>query len=238
MSFSIPTLRAYRIVSGGDAFLTPPVIDSFSDVGGTCSSCLTGIITAPVGSVVRFNLFYTPDTVSCSSYAYSTTGNIAYFKESPNISNQDEFSCLNRVPSGIYIHAISCSGSTSSTVSTTNFVAVACRTPVAPTITVGSKTVSGNNTTLNYTVTSNDCTTTYFNDSDGTPYNYQNCGQGSSDPTNTSYQYSISGSGTTSTTKQLTCTTGTTYSIKAITYYTNNNCTTTTSTITSSAGTL
>ena len=238
MSFSIPTLRAYRINTGGSVFLDPPTIGSFSDVAGTCSSCLTGVITAPVGSVVRFNLFYTAGTVSCSSYGYSTTGNIAYFKESPNGSNQDEFNCLTRVPSGIYIHAISCSGATSSTVSTTNFGAVACRTPVAPTITVGSKTVNGFNTTLNYTVTANDCSTTYFNDSDGTPYNYQNCGQGAANPTNTNYMYSISGSGTTSTTKQLTCTTGTSYAIKAITYYTNNNCTTTTSSVTSAVGTL
>lgn len=237
MSFSIPTLRAYRIVSGGGDFLTPPVIGDFSDVGGTCSSCLTGIITSPVGSTVRFNLFYTPGTVSCSSYGYSTTGNIAYFKESPNGSNQDEFSCLNRVPSGVYIHAISCSGSTSSTVSTTNFAAVACRTPAAPTITLGSTATSGIYKTLNYTVTSNDCTTTYFNDSDGAP-NYTFCGQPLNDPTNTSYKYSISGSGTTSTTKQLACTPGTTYTIKAVTYYTNNNCTTTISTITTSTGSL
>jgi hypothetical protein len=237
MSFSIPTLRAYRINTGGSLFLDPPTIGSFSDVGGTCSSCLTGVITAPVGSVVRFNLFYTPGTVSCSSYVYSTTGNIAYFKESPNGSNQDEFGCLTRVPSGVYIHAISCSGATSSTVSTTNFAAVACRTPVAPTITVGSKTVNGFLTTLNYTVTSNDCTTTYFNDSDGAP-NYTFCGQPPNDPTDTSYKYSISGSGTTSTTKQLTCTTGSTYNIRAITYYTNNNCTTTTSSVTLASGAL
>jgi len=237
MSFSITTLRAYRINTGGSLFLDPPTIGAFSDVGGTCSSCLTGIITAPIGSVVRFNLFYTPGTVSCASYGYSTTGNIAYFKESPNGSNQDEFGCLTRVPSGVYIHAISCSGATSSTVSTTNFASVACRTPVAPTITLGSKTTSGIYTILNYTVTSNDCSTTYFNDSDGAP-NYTFCGQPLNDPTNISYKYSISGSGTTSTTKQVGCTPGTTYTIKAVTYYTNINCPTTVSSTTLASGAL
>lgn len=214
MSFSIPTLRAF--ISKANIILNAPTINMNGDCG--CGYNVSGTITADVGNTIAFRTTVYSDnstTVSCSDYAYMTSGNIAYLD---NSTATDHYSCVSRMPSGFRVLAVSCNGSNSSSVSNAYGTSIACPTTInAPTINVLSFTPYGN---LSYTIKSNSCHTTYFTHSDSNIF----CQPPATiNPSNSStYKGIVTGSGVTSSTQtyNINCAT---YNIVAVTYFNDAN---------------
>lgn len=237
MSFSIPTLRAFCNKIGGIATLNAPVISTNGDCGG-CGYAVSGTITADVGNRVAYKIVSYSDsstTVSCSSYDNITTGNIAYFDNTG--LGGDHFPCVSRMPNGARILAVACNGSAFSNTANEYLTAIACPTSIPePTISITSNTGE----VVNFTVTSNYCDTTYIEFGPDFGNNPQACSQygGPPDPT-TSSSISITGSGTVYV-GSLSCNSGSTYGIKAKTYWDGNlsTCTALESSIASAAGTI
>lgn len=225
MSFSIPTLRAYRININGNTLLDSPIINWLGSCGN-CSNIISGTITSPVGTTVKVKVggFSSTLAVTCSDYTYSTTGNVAYFNNSAG-PGSDSFPCLSRYNNGLHIRAITCSGATASDPSDSYHTAVSCPVSVtAPTITK----VSSTSTTTTFNVTSYDCGTTYIT--------YQKsifCGQGTSTPSSSNYDFSFVGSGVSSnyTVSNQQCTAGN-FGVSATTYFDISSCSTVQSSVT------
>lgn len=260
MSFSIPTLKGF--VTKFTGTLSSP---TFNIVGvtGTCGDCnvaaMSGTITAVAGAKVAFKILGYSDTssASCSDYQFLTVGNIASFNDCTSpIPPTDDFGPLSRMPNGLRIVAVACSGANFSSPSEVSFSAIPCPSTLsAPTISITSnQALSSEESVVDFTVTSNACGTTYITygpNFGGGASNSLACDQygmsgGTADPTDTQScntslngcEYRcIVGSGAVFT-GSFSCTNLADYSIKAKTYFSKTGCTSLSSSITESTGTM